>query len=425
MSFTSQFLRGASVLALFQVLASVAGLIRDRVLASTFPDLNVVDVYIAAFRPSDLLFQMTIMAGYSVALVPMMAGLKGDQASCSRFLSGVINVACLVFGVITVVGIVVFPWIASTLVQFQGETLRLYILFGRLALVSNLLFVISNALGQFLITEERYWIYGLTPVLYTVGTIVGTLWLTPIIGPLGPIVGTLCGGVFYLLLRLLDALHLGFRWSRNLWHGDLSELVHLMLPRMIALGVLQFVLLYFDRIASGLPAGSVTINAYARNVQSVAVGVVGIAVAQALFSQMSKASGDPDRFHRLLRKGTVFILLLTVPGAVVLSQLSPIAAGILSLSHVLPLFHLCLLCYCISIPFESLNHLLLRSFYARKQTRIPACLSVLNGLIAITVSWMLVPHLGVLSLAVGFTVGQVVQIGGLVLSYLLPSAPQQ
>src|SRR3989338_7056607 len=74
-----RILGGAAVLAFTQLGASIAGLIRDRMLASTFPGLDTVDVYIAAFRPSDLLFQMMIMAGFSVALVPLLARYHADN----------------------------------------------------------------------------------------------------------------------------------------------------------------------------------------------------------------------------------------------------------------------------------------------------------------------------------------------------------
>jgi len=85
---------------------------------------------------------------------------------------------------------------------------------------------------------------------------------------------------------------------------------------------------------------------------------------------------------------------------------------------VLPIFSLCLLFYCISIPFESINHLLLRAFYATKHTVTPAIFSVINGLSAITTAWYLAPKFGIYSLAIGFAVGQVIQLIGL--SLMLP-----
>ncbi|PIR48764.1 hypothetical protein COU80_03650 [Candidatus Peregrinibacteria bacterium CG10_big_fil_rev_8_21_14_0_10_55_24] len=418
-----RLLGGAAVLAVLQLSASVVGLVRDNVLAATFPGLGVVDVYIAAFRPSDLLFQILVMSAFSVALVPLLAQYlsRGNRPEMARLLSAVFAVGALVFGVLALLLALLFPWVAPFLTRFEGEQLALYIAFGRLALLTNFLFVFGNAYGQYLITIQRYWVYGITPVLYTVGTIVGTLFLTPIIGPYGPITGTLLGAVVYVLLRFVAVHRAGYSPCALFWHHDLTEMGWLMLPRMLALGALQLELLLFDTVASGLSTGSVTINAYARNFQSVAVGVIGIALAQSSFSLLAQAAArrEEQRFWIYLKKGISLLLILTVPSAVALVLLAPVAAWLVHLSHVLSVFAVSLTLYAVSIPFESVNHLLLRSFYALKRTVAPAIFSVLNGAVAILVAWFASPIYGVYALALGFTAGQIVQLAGLAL--LLPS----
>ncbi len=412
-----RILGGAAVLASLQFGASLMGLIRDRVLATTFPGLDVVDVYIAAFRPSDLLFQVMIMAGFSVALVPLLAKYRSenDKKQMSELLSGVVTVAAIVFGVFALVGAILMPKIAPALAQFQGESFDLYVQFARIALLTNFLFVFGNAYGQYLITIQRYWIYGLTPILYTLGTIIGTIYLTPIVGPFGPIYGTLGGAIIYVILRMTAVTIWGYRPHVRLWHPDIPEMISLMTPRMLALGALQLELLFFDRIASGLDAGSVTINAYARNFQAVAVGIAGIALAQSAYSLLSQAAArkEINRFWIYLKKGIAILLVLTIPGAIALAFLAPVAAWLVNISHVLPVFTVCLTLYAISIPFESINHLLLRAFYSLKHTITPAALSVMNGGVAIAVAWILAPRIGVFSLALGFMIGQTVQLVGL------------
>ncbi|OGJ55888.1 hypothetical protein A3D88_03985 [Candidatus Peribacteria bacterium RIFCSPHIGHO2_02_FULL_52_16] len=415
---------GALVLALTQFGASLAGLIRDRVLTQTFPNLSVVDVYIASFRPSDLLFQVSIMAGFSVALVPLLARYKAERKprQMSDLLSGVTGAATLAFGLIALLMALAFPNIAPYLTDFEGEALALYINFGRIALLTNFLFVFGNAFGQYLITVQKYWVYGITPILYTLGTIGGTILLTPMYGAYGPILGTLSGAIVYVVLRAVALLHAGYRPRLLLWHPDIKELGWLMLPRMLALGALQVELLFFDKIASNLGSGAVTVNAYARNFQSVVIGIAGIALAQSAFSLLSQAAAKKEgkRFWIYLRKGSLLLLALTIPGAALLYLVAPIAADLVNLERELALFSLCLGLYAISIPFESLNHLLLRAFYAVKDTMIPAGLSALNGIVAIAISFTLAPRYGVLSLAVGFTAGQIVQLIGLAL--LLPKS---
>jgi len=412
-----RLLGGAFVLALTQFAASLAGLIRDNALNRTFPGLSTVDVYIASFRPSDLLFQITIMAGLSTVLVPLLAKYKANDRhhDTSALLSSVMWAGSMFFGFISLLLCIFFPIIAPLLVGFTGDDLTLYVNFGRMALLTNFLFVFGNAIGQYLVTVQKYWVYGITPVLYTCGTIVGTVFLTPYYGEYGPMLGTLLGALIYMIVRLAGAFHSGFRWSPTFWHPDLKTMGWLMLPRMAALGALQLELLVFDAVASGLDAGAVTINSNARNFQSVVVGVVGIALAQSAFPLLSNAVAKKEwtRFNMYLKKGILTVLGLTIPGAIVLVLATPIAAQLVHLQRVLPVFGMALALYAISIPFESLNHLLLRSYYALHKTATPAIMNVINGTVAIALAWILVPKYGVYALGLSFTAGQIVQAAGL------------
>lgn len=409
---------GITILAGTQFAASVAGLIRDRVLSQTFQtNLSVVDAYIAAFRPSDLIFQTCIMSAMGTVLVPVLAQYyaKNNRPEMLKVLNATMGIAALIFGVLALFLGIFFDHIAPYLVQFTGEELALYIRFGRLALLTNFLFVFGNALGQYLITVQRYWIYGITPVLYTVGTILGTIFLTPMVGPQGPILGTLIGAVAYVVLRLGGVLWGGDRVSLGFWHPDIKEMGYLMIPRVLSLGAFQVQLLFLDRIASGLPQGAVTINAFTRNFASVLVGVIGIAIAQSVYSTLSQAAATKDdaKFKRYFHQGSLICLALSLIGALALVIAAPIAAWLVHLSSVLRTFTVCLALYALSVPFESLSHLQLRAFYARKNTLTPAICGIIGGAGAVLSSAIFVPRYGLYAVAFGFTVGEILRTLGL------------
>lgn len=420
-----RILGGTVVLSITQFGASVVGLIRDRLLAQTFPGLATVDVYIASFRPSDLLFQIFIMAGFSVALVPLLARyhVGRDERQMEKLVNGVLFVSSVGFGLIALALAAFLPWLAPHITQFQGADLDLYITFARMALLTNFLFIFANAYGQYLLTVQRFWVYGIAPILYTLGTIAGTLWLTPVYGQYGPMLGTVIGAVVCMLARLLALLPRGYRPRLTLWHPDIGQIGLLMLPRMIALAMLYVELLLFDTLASGMPAGSVTVNAYTRNFQSVVIGVSGIALSLSIFSLLSQSAAQEEwrRYRIYLKKGILYLLGITIPGAFALVLLSPVAVWLVHLSSHRELFFACLALYAVSIPFESLNHLFSRAYFALKDTTRPAIFNVLNAVVAVSIAWGLAPRLGVLSIPLGFTIGHVIQMAGMVL--LLPHKP--
>jgi peptidoglycan biosynthesis protein MviN/MurJ (putative lipid II flippase) len=405
------------VLACTQIAGAVVGLLRNNVLNRFYFGGGVADAYIASFRPSDFLFQITVMAGVSTVLVPMLAKYKAtnDQQGMSELLSSVLWVGSLAFGAIALLASLFFPSVAPALVRFPEPQMELYIRFGQLALLTNFLFVAGNIFGQYLITVQRYWIYGLTPIFYSLGTVTGAIFLRGAFGDAAPMAGTLGGALVYVLCRLIAAMRCGFLPTKLLWHADILTMGWLMLPRMIALGALQLELLFFDRIASGMEQGMVVINANARDFQSVVVGVIGIALSQSAFSLLSQSAAmrNAARYWTYVRKGTTLLLVASIPASMVLVLAAPVAARLVHLHDVISIFWLVLSIYAVSVPLECMNHLLLRSYYAVHRTGIPASMNIVNGIVAIICSWWLAPVIGIHALAVGFTAGQLVQVLGL------------
>ncbi len=409
------------MLAITQLVASGCGFLRDQAFSVMFPlekdPLGVASVYIAAFRPSDLLFQISVMSCLSVVLVPFLAGHLAHkrQDEMNRITTSTLIVFGGFFGCLALVMAVFFPWLASHMVKFQGESLRLYILFGRIALITNFLFVFGNTFGQYLITIQRYWMYGITPIVWALGTIGGTYVLSPIIGPMGPIAGTLIGTIVYVAFRLTAVVQSGFSFrlpSGGILHRELRDMGILILPRMAALGALQLQLLLLDRLASGLGQNMVALNQFASNFESVIPGIVGVSIAQSAFSVLSQsaARGDHGKLRANIVHGTIFNLSLSIPGAIALAALASVAAWLLHLQGLTQiLFIHALWMYCIAIPFESVNHMFLRSFYSLKNTLYPAVSSAVSCTLAITAGTLLVPHYGVFALAIAYVVAQAAQ----------------
>src|SRR3989338_6661701 len=132
-----RILGGAAILALTQLGASVAGLLRDRLLAQTFPDLAVVDAYIAAFRPSDLIFQVLVMSAIGMILVPLLTKehQRSDREGVGNLLGASMGLGCVSFGTLAFALALALPALAPWLVDFHGYQLDLYINFARFALL--------------------------------------------------------------------------------------------------------------------------------------------------------------------------------------------------------------------------------------------------------------------------------------------------
>jgi len=120
-----------------------------------------------------------------------------------------------------------------------------------------------------------------------------------------------------------------------------------------------------------------------------------------------------------MRKGTLLVLGLTIPGALFIIACIPLEIWIMHVPQEAAAFTTCILFYALSIPFEGLNHLYTRAFFAVKHTTIPAILSVINGAVAIALAWFLAGRMGVAAFHSDMPLGMAIEVTGLFM--FLPS----
>ena len=203
----------------------------------------------------------------------------------------------------------------------------------------------------------------------------------------------------------------------------MREFVRLMLPKMVSHPVEPITFLFFTSVATALAAGSVSAVSFARNFQSVPVSVIGVAFALAAFPALSIAHATDDRrgFLRLLFTNVLSIAVITTGAAIVLAVSGELAIRILLGGGAfdaadVALTSSVLAAFAISIPFESLTHLLSRAIYATRHTLLQVLASLVAlGITVIAVQLLLVP-LGIIAIPLGFSIGQAAKVGLLALA---------
>jgi putative peptidoglycan lipid II flippase len=401
----------------------VLGLGRDKIFAHTFGAATSLDSYNAAFVAPDFAFNFLVASGIAAAGVPLFMELqRRSRAEAYAYMSALLSVAVMTMFVVGVIIVVFAPFwgqLVAPGLPVEGQVLLVRLL--RIMAWSPILFAASNALGALLVAERRFWGYGLSPVLYNVGIILGTLWLAPSLGIMGAAWGTVLGALLHLTVRLVEVWWLAWplkatwRMPANLW----SRTLRLMAPKMIGHPVELITFGVFTNLASHLTPGSITILSFARNFQSVPVSVLGIAMATAVFPALSEAAlSTSGELRRLFRRTAVAILFVSAAAAFALFVIRrPLvqlllgggkfgAGDVAQTALVLGVF-------CLAIPTESLSHLGARAFYATQHTLIPVVFSVASLLIAIGSAYLMLPRWGIVALPLGFGLGSLFKTVGL------------
>jgi len=406
------------------------GMLRDKIFANTFGATRTLDVYNAAFTIPDTIQQLFILAALSAAFVPIFTRQHDQKKSLGHaYAHQVMSYGILMIAIVGTLTAVFLPQLAPYVVKgFQGAELEEYIRLTRIMLFSPIIFAISLTYGQILISMKEFLWWGLSPVLYNAGIVMGALIFYPYFGLVGLVFGTLSGALFHLFIRMVVLKRKKYNFKTIFdfrFTPEVKETIKLALPKMFQYGMFSLMLIQFTNIATALPEGEVTLYGYARNFQSLPVSLLGIAIATAMYPTLSHDAGKGlfDKFIRDFKKNRFKSIFYTTLAAIVLALLGKFAiqflfgGGEFGEEDVTLLWKV-LIVYCFSIPLESLLHIYHRAFYSLKNTLIPSLMHAFTIFVTIILANVFSSHIGIFAIPVAFGLGLAMHIT--VLSIVFP-----
>lgn len=414
--------RGAFVLGLSSLLSRVLGLIRDRLFAANFGAGDSLDAYYAAFRIPDFVFNLLILGALSSAFVPVFVKYlsKDKKEEAWQITNSLLNILLLISIIICFLLFVFIDKLVFLVAPgFDQEKMELTIMLTRIMLVSPVLFGFSNIFSCILNSFKSFFVYSLAPIMYNLGIIFGAVFLVPRYDIMGLALGVILGALLHALIQLPQVIKLGFRWKPqfNIFHKGVKEIGKLMIPRSLALAFNQINLWVITVIASTIASGSIAIFNLANNLQSFAIGVFGVSFSIAAFPCLAEAVARNNNklFQKQFSKTFLKILFFVVPiSALMLLERAQIVRIILGAGHFdwddTYLTAQSLGLFTISIFAQALIPLLARSFYSLSDTKTPVIISIVSMIVNIVASLILVNYMGVLGLALAFSIASFVNM---------------
>jgi putative peptidoglycan lipid II flippase len=420
---SQSIITAAVIIALANLASRVLGLLRDRILAGEFGAGTDLDIYYAAFRIPDLVFNLIVMGALSAGFIPVfcqyLSKLDGNKRAW-RLVNNVLNTGFLLLVILSVILIIFTPPLIQLITPgFDQEQLAKTADLSRIMFLSPLLLGISSLLGGILQSFKRFFAYSLAPVLYNVGIIIGALFFVNIWQLKGLAYGVVLGALLHLLIQLPSCLKLGFRYQPliDLASQGLRKIGKMMIPRTLALAIAQINLLVITIIASTLSAGSITIFNLANNLQFFAVGFFGISLAVAAFPTLSEYAGEQnqEKFIKTFSSTSREILFFMIPVTVIFLTLRAqivrvvLGSGRFDWQDTILTFQT-LGYFSISLFAQALIPLVARAFFAFHNTVTPFVIGLMSALVNILLCYLLAPIYGVAGLALAFSLSSVMNL---------------
>ncbi|MFA9262111.1 MAG: murein biosynthesis integral membrane protein MurJ [Undibacterium sp.] len=415
----------AFVIALAGIVSRLLGFVRDRLLASSFGAGDLLDAYYAAFRLPDLIYGLLVLGALSAAFIPVFTELIAheERERAWRLVHGALQWLVIFLGGAALIGVVFASEIATLIAPgFSPEKQALVALFTRIMLLSPIFLSISAVVGGVLVSFKQFLAYSFAPVFYNLGIIIGIIFLFPMVGPIGLAWGVVLGAALHMFVQFPAFRRAGYHWqSLSLlvtWRDTaLRKVIRLMIPRSLAMAVSQLSLVIVTIFASTLASGSLAAFTLAINIQSIPLGLFGIAFSLASFPVLSTlaAKKEYDEFFKVFSQTAKRILYFVLPLSLLLiifrAEIVRVVLGTGAFNWEDTILTFTVLGWLsVSLFAQSLIPLFVRAFFALQDTRTPLFAALVAEGIHLSSIPFLLPRFDIAGIAMAFTLGSIANI---------------
>jgi len=387
--------QAAYLLAALTLASQALALLRDRTFAHTFGAGQTLDLYYAAFRVPDLVFALVSSLVSAYVLIPRITGMDKEAtrrllSESATFLLGLGGVICLVLSICMpqFLGLL-YPHFSGS--AHQGE----FTLLARILLVQPILLGLSSMLASVTQVQRRFVIFALSPVLYNLGIIFGTLVLFPLWGLPGIGVGVVLGALGYLAVHIPVVIGAGvmptFRFPTV---RLMTPIVRNSIPRSLALGINSITMLFLTAMASRIGTGDISVFTFAGNLEAVPLALIGSSYAIAAFPALSEAlaTNKREEFMNILSTSARHIILWSIValGLVVVLR-AHIVRVILGTGafdwNATRLTAALLAIAMVGLVVDALELLFSRALYAAQQSWRPLAYQIAGGIVTVLLAF--------------------------------------
>lgn len=386
---TQSIASAAVILGVTTLISSILGLVRQRLLVSTFGVGDTLDAYFAAFQVPNLAYNLLISATLSVAFIPVFCEyLEKDKEEAWRIANSVLNLTIVVMGLLSLVFFIAAPlFVRAVSPGFSGEKYALTVDLTRILMLSPWLFSISSIFSSMLNSFRSFILVALAPLIYNIAIILGIIFCAPFWGIYGVAASVIAGALLHILIQVPGARKLGFRWKAAiaLRHRGVRQILALIVPRILAIDASQISQLVGTVIGSTLLVGSVAIFNLVFNIESLPIGIFALSFVVSVFPSLSGAAARNDLlgmkrdFSYTARQILFFLIPLSVLTYVFRAQIVRLIIGSRNLSwDETRLAASMLAIFSVSFIFQGLTPLFSRVFFSLKNTTIPLVVSLFS-----------------------------------------------
>ena len=391
----------AIIIGALSLVSRLLGIFRDRILASQFGAGDVLDVYYAAFRLPDLVYNLLVLGAISAGLIPVFTGLLSgdskDHKQAWKLINSALNILLVAVIIICIILFLSAPYLMPLITpSFSPEKMATVIGLSQIMFLSPIFLGLSAIFGSILQSFRRFFIYSLAPIFYNVGIIIGALYFVDNFGLNGLAWGVVLGSFLHLIIQIPPTFYLGYKYyfTFNWRDKNVRKVGRLLVPRTLTLVINQINFLIITIFASTLAVGSLAIFNLSNNLQSFPLGIFGVSLAVAALPALSalaaknKMADFVATISTTFRQTLFFIVPISILLYVLRAQVVRVILGSGQFSWLdTRLTAAALAIFSLSLFAQGALPLIVRGFYALHNTKTPFFIGLISILINLASLW--------------------------------------
>jgi putative peptidoglycan lipid II flippase len=382
------------------LLTKILGFVKIRIIAQLFGASHELDIFWAAFTIPDMIFLVIVAGSINAAIIPIFTDILYDRGKES--LDEFFNKVTFIFsGVILFLVSILFiftPQIAQWLISSDNSTFLLnlsttlestdvptFVNIMRIGLISPFLLGVSSFITAYLQVKKQFFVTSLAPIFYNFGMIIFSYVFIRYfhMGIAGLAWSSIIGTVLHLgiqvplFLKYYSKEKTDIKKSLKGIFKDSAVIkaIKLATPRILSILGEQLNVIVNTIISFTLTAGTLSAYKFAYSLHMFPINIIGSAVAQVTLPDLAKLSKERDRkeFIKILNNAIQFAMYLVLP---IVSVLIILRLPIVRLAYGTGAFDWqdtlltswCLVLLGLSILGQTLMQIIMRAFYALKDT---------------------------------------------------------
>jgi len=385
--------RSTAIFAFWTGISRVMGLAREILAAALYGTQGPINAFVIAFQVPNLLRSVVADSALSAAFLPIYTQLQeeGRHKEARRLVGALIGVITLVLGGLSLIAIVVAPWVMPLFAPGLSESLT-----DELILYSRIMFPIVAMLGltgliaAVLQAGGEFGATAFVPVLWNLVIIasmaLGTLFVSGAAAVTMYAVGIVLGTAAQLLWLVPSFRRKGpFPISFSTASPHMRRVLILMLPVTLGLGLINVNLSIDSVFATLVSDESPRAIDAAFRIYLLPQGVFSVAIATVLFPAISRlaARADWDGMRRAVADGTrqiffmllpcsAFLLVLTEPVVRLVFQRGEFDAQSTAITSEALFF------FALGLAFNGASLLVIRAFFSLQEPWVPTKVAALG-----------------------------------------------